>query len=89
MAGPESRVSFHCVPRCDIADAMSSKTQLKTSADKEKVFLVDDHPIVRQGLALLIDREADLTVCGEADGGFVRTSLFSTFRSMVPTASIF
>ena len=49
---------------------MSSKAQLKTSANKEKVFLVDDHPIVRQGLALLIDREADLTVCGEADGGF-------------------
>jgi DNA-binding NarL/FixJ family response regulator len=35
---------------------------------KKKVFVVDDHPIVRQGLALLINREADLTVCGEADG---------------------
>jgi DNA-binding NarL/FixJ family response regulator len=30
--------------------------------------LVDDHPIVRQGLALLINREPDLVVCGEADG---------------------
>jgi DNA-binding NarL/FixJ family response regulator len=28
---------------------------------------VDDHPIVRQGLALLINREADLTVCGDAE----------------------
>jgi DNA-binding NarL/FixJ family response regulator len=28
--------------------------------------VVDDHPIVRQGLAQLIDREADLVVCGEA-----------------------
>jgi DNA-binding NarL/FixJ family response regulator len=35
---------------------------------KYKVLLVDDHPIVRQGLALLIDRETDLAVCGEADG---------------------
>jgi DNA-binding NarL/FixJ family response regulator len=34
---------------------------------KSKVFVVDDHPIVRQGLALLINREADLTVCGEAE----------------------
>ena len=35
---------------------------------KYSVLLVDDHPIVRQGLALLIDREADLSVCGEAEG---------------------
>ena len=41
---------------------------MTTSAKKSKVLLVDDHPIVRQGLALLIDREADLSVCGEAEG---------------------
>ncbi len=34
---------------------------------KKRVFVVDDHPIVRQGLALLINQEADLTVCGEAE----------------------
>lgn len=34
---------------------------------KSKVFVVDDHPIVREGLALLINREQDLTVCGEAE----------------------
>jgi DNA-binding NarL/FixJ family response regulator len=37
-------------------------------ANRYKVLLVDDHPIVRQGLALLIDREVDLSVCGEAEG---------------------
>jgi DNA-binding NarL/FixJ family response regulator len=41
---------------------------MTTSAKKSKVLLVDDHPIVRQGLALLIDREGDLCVCGEAEG---------------------
>lgn len=35
---------------------------------KSRVLLIDDHPIVRQGLALLIDRETDLSVCGEAEG---------------------
>jgi len=36
-------------------------------ASKSAIFLVDDHPIVRQGLALLINREADLAVCGDAE----------------------
>lgn len=31
------------------------------------VVLVDDHPIVRQGLAQLIMQEPDLRVCGEAE----------------------
>jgi DNA-binding NarL/FixJ family response regulator len=37
------------------------------TARKKTVFVVDDHPIVRQGLTLLINQEADLTVCGEAE----------------------
>ena len=34
---------------------------------KKSVFIVDDHPLLRKGLALLINREADLVVCGEAE----------------------
>src|SRR6185369_11564060 len=34
---------------------------------KSRILVVDDHPIVRQGLALLINQEADLVVCGEAE----------------------
>lgn len=37
------------------------------AAKKSRVFVVDDHPIVRQGLALLINREPDLLVCGDAE----------------------
>jgi DNA-binding NarL/FixJ family response regulator len=33
---------------------------------KRKVFLVDDHPLVREWLGALINRQADLEVCGEA-----------------------
>jgi len=36
-------------------------------AARSTVFIVDDHPIVRQGLALLINREPDLMVCGDAE----------------------
>ncbi|WP_372796876.1 response regulator [Pontiella sp.] len=33
---------------------------------KRRVYLVDDHPIVRQGLIKLIEQEEQLEVCGEA-----------------------
>jgi DNA-binding NarL/FixJ family response regulator len=36
-------------------------------ARTSRVFLVDDHPIVRQGLAMMIDAEDDLQVCGHAE----------------------
>jgi len=47
---------------------LHNRPQLGSQTAKAKIFLVDDHPIVRQGLGLLINREADLVVCGEADG---------------------
>ena len=34
---------------------------------KKRILVVDDHPIIRRGLALLVDAEADLVVCGEAE----------------------
>jgi DNA-binding NarL/FixJ family response regulator len=42
---------------------------------------VDDHPIVRQGLALFIEREPDLTVCGEAEDA---TSALQAIRDAGP-----
>ena len=38
----------------------------KTEPRKSKIFLVDDHPMVREHLTALIQREPDLEVCGEA-----------------------
>jgi DNA-binding NarL/FixJ family response regulator len=33
---------------------------------KKKVLIVDDHPLLRDGLARVLNQQADLTVCGEA-----------------------
>jgi DNA-binding NarL/FixJ family response regulator len=33
---------------------------------RHRIFLVDDHPVTREGLARLINNEPDLEVCGEA-----------------------
>src|SRR5216110_3013687 len=38
----------------------------ETSARKSRVFIVDDHPLVREGLTNLINGQNDLIVCGEA-----------------------
>ncbi len=37
--------------------------------EKISVFIVDDHPIVRQGLRQLLEVQDDLTVAGEAEDG--------------------
>jgi DNA-binding NarL/FixJ family response regulator len=36
---------------------------------KHSVFLVDDHPLVREWLTNLINQQPDLAVCGEAENG--------------------
>jgi DNA-binding NarL/FixJ family response regulator len=46
---------------------MTQEEQLTTVAERTRVLIVDDHPIVRQGLAQMINQEVDLMVCGEAE----------------------
>jgi DNA-binding NarL/FixJ family response regulator len=50
-----------------ITNTSTKEMHSSFTARKKKVFVVDDHPIVRQGLSLLINQEADLAVCGEAE----------------------
>lgn len=44
-----------------------TRKQTAGAKQKNRIFIVDDHPIVRKGLAQLINQENDLVVCGEAD----------------------
>ena len=46
---------------------MVTKNQVGLRKPKTRVLLVDDHPILRRGLAQLINLEQDMTVCGEAE----------------------
>ncbi len=43
-------------------------TRHPSKRKKVKVLIVDDHPVVREGLCRLINQEIDLKVCGEAEG---------------------
>jgi DNA-binding NarL/FixJ family response regulator len=46
---------------------MSAKKQKKAEEDKSKILVVDDHPMIREGLVRLVDDEQDLAICGQAD----------------------
>ena len=47
-----------------------------TSA-RRKIFLVDDHAVTREGIALMIDQEPDLVVCGEAGDAALALEMIS------------
>jgi DNA-binding NarL/FixJ family response regulator len=53
------------------------------SPAKRRVLLVDDHPFMRAGLAQLIDRQADLMVCGEAGSPVEAFQALATARPEV------
>jgi DNA-binding NarL/FixJ family response regulator len=47
---------------------------------KRKVFVLDDHPIIRAGLTMLINREPDLSVCGDAEEMCAALHLIDSLR---------
>ena len=48
--------------------------------EKYKVLIVDDHPIVREGLDRLLSREKELVVCGQAEDASQAMDLLDTAR---------
>ncbi len=46
---------------------MPTKGKHTHELKKSRIIVIDDHPIVRQGLGLLINREKDMELCGEAE----------------------
>ena len=52
---------------------------------RHRIIIVDDHPVVRQGLRRLIEAEPDLEVCGEAETARDAKSLI---RELQPDAVV-
>jgi DNA-binding NarL/FixJ family response regulator len=44
-----------------------SEKNIDKPVSRRRVFIVDDHPLVREGLANLINQQSDLTVSGQAE----------------------
>src|SRR3954464_15326933 len=64
------------------------QTEPAPAPRKRKVFLVDDHPIVRERLAELIGQEADLEVCGEAEDAVAALKAISALQPDIAIVDI-
>ncbi len=67
---------------------MAVKTSARFASRKHRIMVVDDHPIVRYGIARLINQEADMEVCGEASDGNEALRLIPLVNPQVVIADI-
>jgi DNA-binding NarL/FixJ family response regulator len=63
----------------------NDKQRTKNGDSKAKVLIVDDHPIVRQGLSELINHEKDLVVCAQAEDA---TEAMIAIKSVKPDMAV-
>ncbi|HKB89916.1 MAG TPA: response regulator transcription factor [Opitutaceae bacterium] len=54
--------------------------QVPKSGAARRIYLVDDHPLVREWLANLIVQQADLTVCGQAENAAIAQEEIAILR---------
>jgi DNA-binding NarL/FixJ family response regulator len=55
---------------------------------KTRIYIVDDHPLIRRGLAALISAESDMEVCGQAEDSAQATSEIIKIRPHVVIVDI-
>ncbi|MGB7769339.1 MAG: response regulator transcription factor [Verrucomicrobiia bacterium] len=59
---------------------MATDNKSPAAPEKMRILLVDDHPMVRERLTEVIQREPDLAVCGEAEDRFRALELIAATR---------
>jgi DNA-binding NarL/FixJ family response regulator len=60
----------------------------RAKATRKKILIVDDHPMMRQGLVQLIENEPDLLVCGEAENAAEALEAVTRFKPDLVLADI-
>jgi DNA-binding NarL/FixJ family response regulator len=63
-----------------MSKAMNSPTEPHAPTGKRRIFVVDDHPIVRQGLMQLINAESDLEIVGQGEDAYQALKLIRQLR---------
>ena len=59
---------------------VSQEKRGRTGMNRKKILIVDDHPILRKGLAMLINQENDLVVAAEADNAQKALEMIDTVK---------
>ena len=67
---------------------MTKERKDPASDEGAKVLLVDDHPVVRQGLAELIEQEPDLTVSGQAESPAQAFELIAAAKPVIAIVDV-
>ncbi len=64
---------------------MTTTVERRSTNARQRVFIVDDHPLVREWLANVINQQWDLMVCGESEG---RENCIETIERKKPHVAI-
>jgi DNA-binding NarL/FixJ family response regulator len=67
---------------------MNGKKASTVARAKKRLLILDDHPMMREGLAQLIGNEADLQVCGESGIGSEAVDLVTKLKPDLLLADI-
>jgi DNA-binding NarL/FixJ family response regulator len=87
----QQRSRFTVVPLMKpptLGEANGSAAANSANGAKKKILIVDDHPITRQGLRMLIDQQPDFVVCGEADNAAQAMDLAARLKPDVAIVDI-
>src|SRR5260370_34750209 len=81
--------SGHRSARCKAIDTnMAQAKQNEVKDTRARILLVDDHAVVRFGIAQLINRQTDLVVCGEEEDASRAMSAIATLKPALVIADI-
>ena len=64
------------------------KKQDKTTEKKTQVLIVDDHPVIRDGLVAIINHERDLNVCGQAEDAYTALKVVAELKPDIVVTDI-
>src|SRR5476649_2439091 len=81
------RVDVRLPLRCaDFASFMKASASEASKREKRhRVLIIDDHPLLRRGMAALLSEQADLNVCGEAKDA---KGALQAMRDLVPDVAL-
>ena len=75
--------------RCVVQNPnVKGKVKSAKTPSKKQILIVDDHPMMREGLRQLIEREPDLEICGEAEDAVMALDLAESQKPDIAVVDI-